>query len=90
MNAKEEKELDKIVKFWKRKRQLMGEERWAATVKEVEDRLPLHLLQEPEGAMLSKDILGGQQFFGVAMGPRVPDEPEWMQSKYMQIGRAHV
>ena len=75
--------LEKLRRFWARRRQLMGEEKWAALVKEVEDRMPLHLLQEPEGATLSKEILGGQQFFGVAKNPRVPDEPEWMESKYM-------
>lgn len=83
MNDKDQKELDRLVKFWQRKRARLGEKKWAELVKKVEDRMPLHLLQEPESATLAKDILGGQQFFGVAMNPRTPDEPEWMESKYM-------
>lgn len=83
MNDKDQKELDRLVKFWQRKQARLGEKKWAELVKKVEDRMPLHLLQEPESATLAKDILGGQQFFGVAMNPRTPDEPEWMESKYM-------
>lgn len=76
-------DLERLVKFWRRKRQLMGEERWAAEVQAVENRLSLHLLQEPESATLTKDVLGGQQFFGMKMNPRVPDEPPWMESIYV-------
>lgn len=83
MNDKDQKELDWLAKFWHRKQTRLGEKKWAELVKKVEDRMPLHLLQEPESAPLAKDILGGQQFFGVAMNPRTPDEPEWMESKYM-------
>ena len=77
------KELERLEKYWARRRRLLGEEKWSAIVKEVEDRLPLHLTQEPEEATLSKELLGGQQFFGVAKSPRVPDEPEWMESKFV-------
>lgn len=83
MNDKDQKELERLAKFWQRKQTRLGEKKWAELVKKVEDRMPLHLLQEPESATLAKDILGGQQFFGVAMNPRTPDEPEWMESKYM-------
>ena len=83
MNDKDQKELERLAKFWQRKQTRLGEKKWAELVKKVEDRMPLHLLQEPESAALAKDILGGQQFFGVAMNPRTPDEPEWMESKYM-------
>ena len=83
--AKGDAEFQKLVKWWTRKRNVLGPEKWAALVREVENRLTSHLLQEPEAVMLSKEVLGGQQFFGVAMDPRVPDEPEWMQSRYVIV-----
>lgn len=80
---KDEAAIQSAVALMERKRQLLGPEKFAALVKAVEDRLTNHLLQAPESEVLSKDVLGGQQFFGVLKSPRIPEEPDWMESKYV-------
>lgn len=79
----EDKELAAMVKKWERRKNLLGPEKWRALCEEVENRMLRHLTQTSEALMMSKDVLGGQQFFGVAREPRVPDEPEWMESKFV-------
>ena len=86
--AKSEKEkmdelVEREVRFWKRKRELIGEEKWRELVKAVENRLTNHLLQTPEPFVLSNEVVGGDQFFGVEFGPRVPGEPRRMESRYV-------
>lgn len=76
-------EEERAVALYARKRKLLGEEKWAVLCDEVEKRLTTHLLQQPESVTLGRNVLGGQQFFGVAKAPRILDEPPWMESKYV-------
>lgn len=80
---KRDEEIAREVKFWKRKIELLGEERWRELVKAVENRLTNHLLQTPESMVLSNEVVGGEQFFGVKFGPRVPGEPWRMEARYV-------
>lgn len=75
--------LENAAKVWQRKRTLMGEDKWAKLIEEVENRLTHHLLQVPEQMVLSNDVIGGEQFFGVEYGPRVPGEPRRMEAKFV-------
>lgn len=77
------KDIEKVAAKWMRRKKLLGPEKWQELCLEVENRLTRHLLQKPTREVLTKAVLGGQQFFGVAQAPRVPDEPEWMESKYV-------
>ncbi len=76
-------EEERQVALWDRKKQLLGPEKWQALYVEVQNRLTMHLLQAAENVTLGKDVLGGQQFFGVPKAQRVPEEPPWMESKYV-------
>ena len=75
-------EKERWVKAWSRKKKMLGPKKWAELVALVENRMIDHLTQAAEAVTMSKEVLGGQQFFGVARAPRVPDEPEWMESRF--------
>lgn len=77
-----EDEYAKKLKFWERKRKVLGDQKWKELCQEVENRLSNHLLQSPKLEKTSKDILGGDQFFGVRFMGRVEDEPDYMEAKY--------
>jgi len=79
----EELEMERAVRMYERQRKMHTPEQFSEIVKTIENRLTLHLTQQPEAVVLSKDVLGGQQFFGVGMLPRLPEEPFWMQSVYV-------
>lgn len=74
---------EKTLKRINRRFELMNAEQRSEVIVAVEQRLQRHILQEGKWEPLSKSVLGGQQFFGVAMDPRIVDEPPWMESKYM-------
>ena len=74
---------ERQIAIYQRKRQLLGEEKWQALCATVERRLTTHLLQSAENVTLAREVLGGQQFFGVPRAPRILDEPPWMEAKYV-------
>lgn len=80
--VKLESEIERLERKWSRVRQLVGEDTWRARCVAVRNRVSEHLMQRFEVVALDKDAVGGQQFFGVAMEPRTPDEPAWMESVY--------
>lgn len=79
ISPERQRELVKVMRVWKR----MSPELRAKLVAEVEKRQILHLLQPPEVVQLSRDVLGGDQFFGVVMRPRIIEEPFRAEAKYV-------
>lgn len=80
--VKLESEIERLARKWSRVRQLVGEDKWRERCVAVKNRVANHLMQHEEIVELNRDSVGGQQFFGVAMEPRTPDEPAWMESVY--------
>lgn len=81
ISPEKQRELTKVARLWKR----LKPEMRAQLVKEVEQRQISHLLQAPESVNLGSDVLGGEQFFGVMMRPRIVEEPFRMESKYVLV-----
>ena len=74
---------ERDMRMLEKMRRTLPEEKLKKIDQAVEDRLELHLLQNPVPAHLDKEVVGGRNLFGVVYRPRNKDEPYRCEANYV-------